>query len=254
MRLVPRSTNPRLAACGALMGAMLLVVAMPAHAALTTPSCLAKKLKEWGKLRKCQAVENGKILQLGPGNLGKCQTKFSTKMAALTALATATSVPCRYHVDPDGTTATDYDTGLQWERKTTDGSVHDKGHMYSWSASGSAPDGTAFTSFLYTLNASLSVNGDVTVGCFAGHCDWRLPAIEELVAIVDLTAPGCGTPTTPCIDQTVFGPTTNSFYMSATTDAGGTGYFFNVYLFDGSVGDGNKTLGPDFARAVRSAL
>lgn len=37
-----------------------------AHAALTTPACLAKKLKEWGNLRKCQATENGKVLQSKP--------------------------------------------------------------------------------------------------------------------------------------------------------------------------------------------
>src|SRR5262245_41180852 len=30
-----------------------------AEAALTTPACLAKKLKEWGKPRSYQAVENG---------------------------------------------------------------------------------------------------------------------------------------------------------------------------------------------------
>src|SRR5262245_53111364 len=47
-----------------------------AHAALTTPACLAKKLKEWGNLLKCQATENGKALQGKAADPGKCKTKF----------------------------------------------------------------------------------------------------------------------------------------------------------------------------------
>jgi hypothetical protein len=50
-------------------------------------------------------------------------------------------------VNGDGT-ATDYDTGLQWEQKTDDGSVHDKDNTYSWSPTLGPPDGTAFTAFL----------------------------------------------------------------------------------------------------------
>src|SRR5262245_55647094 len=53
----------------AAIAALLLGGVASAHAALTTESCLAKKLKEWGKLRNCQAKENGKALQKigGPG-------------------------------------------------------------------------------------------------------------------------------------------------------------------------------------------
>ena len=54
-------------------------------------------------------------------------------------------------------------------------------------------DGTAFTAFLGTLNNGTSSDGTATSGCFAGHCDWRLPAIEELEGIVHLAAPGCST-------------------------------------------------------------
>jgi hypothetical protein len=49
-----------------------------AHAALTTPACLAKKRKEWGKLRNCQAKENGKALQGKPADPAECQTKFDS--------------------------------------------------------------------------------------------------------------------------------------------------------------------------------
>jgi hypothetical protein len=86
--------------------------------ALTTPVCLAKKLNEWGKLRKCEATENGRTLQARPGDPAKCQTRFDAKLATLSALAKAAAIPCRYHVNGDGT-VTDFDTGLQWSRRPT---------------------------------------------------------------------------------------------------------------------------------------
>ena len=58
------------------VAALLLGGFASAHAALTTPACLAKKLKEWGNLRKCQATENGKALQGKSADPAKCQTKF----------------------------------------------------------------------------------------------------------------------------------------------------------------------------------
>jgi len=56
---------------------------------VTAPSCLAKKLKEWGKLRTCQATENGKALQAKLADLAKCQTKFDVTLAKLTEAAAA---------------------------------------------------------------------------------------------------------------------------------------------------------------------
>jgi hypothetical protein len=91
-----------------------------AHAALTTESCLAKKLKEWGKLRNCQAKENGKALQGKDADPAKCQTKFDEKLAKLTAQATDAAIPCRYGVSGDGT-VTDYDTGSSGSRRPTTG-------------------------------------------------------------------------------------------------------------------------------------
>jgi hypothetical protein len=89
----------------------------PAGAALTTPACLAKKLKAWGALRKCQATENGKALQAKPADPAKCQMKFDASLAKLSDQAMAGGIPCRYGANGDGT-VTDYDTGLQWEQKT----------------------------------------------------------------------------------------------------------------------------------------
>jgi hypothetical protein len=177
-------------------------------------------------------------------------------------------VKCRYGVNGDGT-ATDYDTGLQWEQKTSDGSIHDVSNFYRWDTAfgGTTPNGTVFTDFLGTLNTGTSGDGTATSGCFAGHCDWRLPAIDELAAIQDLSAPGCSTSTAACIDQTVFGPTATGNYWSATTDSGNPA---NVWYVDfnnpltgscgGTCSDNNGGVDADgkddprYVRAVRSAL
>ncbi len=109
-------------------------------------------------------------------------------------------------VDNGDATISDRPTGLMWEKKTIDGSVHDMGNYYTWSTSGTAPDGGAFTTFLNALNGGatgvgncVSADGLTQSGGFAGHCDWRLPTIGELQGIIDSSAPGCGTGR-PCID------------------------------------------------------
>ena len=257
--------SPKRSGLTALVMAALLASTSTAKAPLTTPACLAKKLKAWGDLRKCQATENGKALQSESADPMKCQTKFNDALAKVNTQATAAAIKCRYGVNGDGT-ATDYDTGLQWEQKTNDGSVHDTENLYTWSDGGGVftqPDGTAFKVFLGTLNNRTSGDGTETSRCFAGHCDWRLPAIGELAGIVDLNAPTCICEENvigPCIDQTVFGPTVANNYWSAATDAVGAdeeapgpSFAWAVDFNDGGVGFGDK--GNDGSvRGARSGL
>ena len=158
---------------------------------------------------------------------------------------------------------TDNQTGLQWEQKTDDGTVHDKDNTYSWCVgtfpncndSSNPPDGTAFTSFLATLNVGatgvgncVSSDGNTQTGGFDNHCDWRLPTIAELRTIIDTSASGCGTGS-PCIDAT-FGPTAASGYWSSTTFAGGPSLAWGVgFDFGFEFSDGKSFNG--FVRAVR---
>jgi uncharacterized protein DUF1566 len=170
----------------------------------------------------------------------------------------------------DGT-VTDNTTGLMWEKKTgiigaaNPGDVHDVNNTYTW-CTGSASvctnpenlaDGTAFTVFLAMLNNGASVDGKATTpitGCFANHCDWRLPSIVELQGILDLSATGCGDGGA-CIDP-IFGPTQGlppdfGFYWSTTTFITGNSNALGVGFGNGKVGNTAK-FNSFFVRAVRT--
>jgi hypothetical protein len=235
--------SPKRSGLTALVVAALLASTSTAHAALTTPACLAKKLKAWGTLRRCQAIENGEALQGRESTLPACQTTFNNTLTKIDAQAKAVGIACRYGVNGDGT-ATDYDTGLVWEQKdNSDGTPnpadpHDADNTYLWSVSGGGPpwppDGSVFTDFQASLNDCPSRDGKTLTGGFAGHCDWRLPSIMELAGILDRSA--CPTFASPCIDQTVFGPTIanpydRAWYWSATTCANAPDLAFVVGFF-----------------------
>ena len=151
----------------------------------------------------------------------------------------------RWTDNGDGT-VTDKLTGLVWEKKTDDSSIHDKDDTYTWCGASCGTtyefDGTAKTAFLDVLN-------DVSGGgaaCFAGHCDWRLPTIDALQTLIEPASPDCGAP--PC--TTIPGETVSSFYWSSSTYAGYPLYAWGVDFFDGLVPVGLKALGY-YVRAVR---
>ena len=198
----------------------LLLAASAADAALTTGKCLGQKRTAWITLRKCQGVEQVKLLNGKPTDLAKCQTKFQDALAKITAKAAKAGIACRY-LDNSDSTITDFDTGLQWEKLTEDGSLLDKDITFTWgNLSGcpfpGCPNGTAFIELLGRFNNCVLTAG-ASVGGFAGHCDWRLPTLIELEAIKDFKEGVCSGASGACIDP-IFGPTAAGFYWSATTN------------------------------------
>lgn len=80
-------------------------------------------------------------------------------------------------------------TGLVWEVKTTDGSIHDRDKTFDWKG--------AHETFLVELN-SIS---------FGGFSDWRLPTTDELRSIRVKGAE-------PFINQEFFPNTVSTSYLS----------------------------------------
>ena len=166
------------------------------------------------------------------------------------------------YVDNGDGTITDVKTGLMWEKKSDDGTIHDKDNTYNWCAdvdvnlacdNGASPmDGTIKTTLIDTLN---DVGGG-GANCFAGYCDWRAPNRRELESIVNLQnivpatwpafntgcAPGCTVLTCSC--------TASVRYWSSTAWRGNPGYAWWVEFFVGDVGGDNKTYNAN-VRAVR---
>jgi hypothetical protein len=133
-------------------------------------------------------------------------------------------------------------TGLIWENKTDDGSIHDKGNSYTWydptdPNPGTPGDGTDTKDFIDALNSAK----------FGGYSDWRLPTIKELVSIVNhgISSPG------PTIYTGYFPNTAASWsYLSSTTCANSTSEAWGVDFIHGGISRCKK--GWDYSvRAVR---
>ncbi len=176
---------------------------------------------------------------------------------ASAAAVVATRLSGVRFVDNGDGTVTDVDTGLIWEEKTNDGSIHDRNNTYRWGSSApyTAPDGEAFTTFLAALNYNESSDGAALTSCFAGHCDWRLPTVTELQTIL-LETPPCAS--SPCIDESIFGPvgTGQALIMwTSTTDSSvSPSNAWSINLSSGHAMISGK-VNNDFAvRAVRGSL
>ena len=169
----------------------------------------------------------------------------------------------RSYIDNGDGTITDPQTGLMWEKKSDDDTIHDKDNVYTWSGpsfgSTNVMDGTVATTFLAALNGG---------GGFAGHTDWRLPNLVELESIRDLQNenpavsavfntncgahsdgnPGCTVTTCSCI----FRP--EGYWSSSTLNAttiGSLGQLaWTVGFEHGGMAAGYKYL-LYYARAVR---
>jgi len=107
-------------------------------------------------------------------------------------------------------TAIDEGSGLEWELKTTDSSVHDVSNVYPYTGTcvgiGTAHPGEAckVNSYCSPGNCTDVVNFRTIAGnwvaalnlaAFAGHADWRIPTQAELRT---LKREPCGSSTPPC--------------------------------------------------------
>jgi hypothetical protein len=120
----------------------------------------------------------------------------------------------------------DNNTGLIWEAKTTDGSMHDWSNIYNWL------EALAFLSQLNNQN-------------FGGYNDWRIPTIFELATLVHYDA------YLPAIDTDFF-PNGGGSYISTTGYAYNDKYNWQIDFNHGAIDPGwDKNNQPRMLRVVR---
>ena len=135
-------------------------------------------------------------------------------------------------------------TGLIWEVKTDDDSIHDKDNTYTWcdtnpatngGDSGTCGDGTDTEDFIAALNAAN----------FGGFSDWRVPTRRELRTIVIYEAFDYD----PTIDEDFF-PNSGRNYWTSDTRLNDTSKAWRMSFYDGNNYDYYKFI-DIFVRAVR---
>lgn len=227
--------------------ATLALLATAASAATPEQLCQAARYRESAKYRSCQDKSLFKwyvtqTLDKPQEAFDKCTAKYAGKWAKLNAKYPGTTCDQARFTDNGDGTVTDNLTALRWEKKTADASVHDHTNWYTWTSAsmGTTANGTAFTSFLDTLNGT----------CFAGHCDWRLPSIGELGTIVTGAYLSCAD---PCIDP-IFGPiTTTLSTWSSTTDPAEPDAVWDLDFSNAELNASGK-FNLHYVRAVRAGL
>jgi cysteine-rich repeat protein len=147
------------------------------------------------------------------------------------------------YVDNGDGTITDTNTGLMWEKLSRDLEIHDWDTTYTWD--------DAFAVKVLTLNQGVG---------FAGHTDWRMPNIKELISIVNyqkVTPAASAAFHTDCMDEcisTSCSCTQSAFYWSSSSSALNPDSAWLVDFNRGSLSTGLKSQAFFFVRAVRGGL
>jgi hypothetical protein len=134
-------------------------------------------------------------------------------------------------------------TGLIWECKTDDGSIHDKYNKYKW-YDGNPDTNAGNTGSSSEKNTEEFITA-LNIQNFGGYSDWRVPSYKELSSITNWSL------STSFIDTFYFPNNINKFYWSSTSCADFTGRVLGIKYYDGLAAAAYKTNPPWYVRAVR---
>jgi len=224
------------------------------EARITTDAAEVATLLAGGAVNLCgnQAIDAGEDCDFGDLNGETCTSLglFGEGLACTPGTCLFDTSACessRY--EDTGLTVIDHSTGLEWQKTDDLGGLTDKDNTWTWSVGGTQPDGTLFTVLLAGLNApdgpgAATQAGPTDTGCYAGHCDWRAPTVEELLPIMDCSFGD------PCFDP-IFGVLQPMNIWTATSDSADATKAFRVFgNFPFSVPTISKT-NSEAGRAVR---
>ncbi len=245
----------KLSKLGVALGTTALLWGAQAPAVEPLIKCLQARQIAAAKYAACQQKafgaywHNTSIQKFAFAN-GKCTAQYAATWIKLQKIGVAPCTGSRF-VDQGNGTVIDNLTTLVWEQKRnlngtpSISDVHDADNSYAWTLSGTAADGSAFTTFLTSLNTS--------PGCFAGQCDWRLPSASELETIRAVSASkpyACLI--APCLDATL-GPTAG-ITMWASTESVNPELVWVMFPGSGEISPASKLANGLVARAVRGGL
>ena len=144
----------------------------------------------------------------------------------------------------------DNHTGLIWEVKTNDDSIHDKDNKYRWggiTAIGRdhvSKEGTYYDDWNSLVNGANQNNYGGSTG-LCGFTDWRVPAIYELQTIINMNS------INPAIDDDYFPNLGSNNYWSSLPYANNSFEVWLVNFYYGKVSYGGYRYNKTLVRLVR---
>jgi len=139
-------------------------------------------------------------------------------------------------------------TGLIWENKTSDGSIHDGSKTFTWcdknAATNGGNQGTCGTGTGAAATDTEAYIKAINDALFGGFSDWRMPTPKELATIADLSRRD------PAINTVWFPNMLSSYYWSSSTSAYYPSLAWGVDSDYGTVSYNGKVYGAA-VRAVR---